>query len=375
LGLGIWDLVFGTWYLGLGIWDLVFGTWYLGLGIWDLVFGTWYLGFGIWDLGFGIWNLGLGIWNLEFGTWYLGFGIWDLVFGIWNLGLGIWDLVFGTWYLEFGIWDLVFGTWYLGFGIWDLGLGLCLAVKSSIFVLMHPYHRELLTEIKKKGGKPVRDAFLQNYLGNPHPLYKLNSATMRKIAREWMARHRDISPDEFTQVIRSLVLAKTCTEKLMAGLLLDSSRDPQRAFDPALFDRWLTHLVGWVEVDTLCTGRYPEKEVPRQWTAFKKLLNRLSRDPHIQKRRASLVLLCSPLRKNADRRLLDQALKNVDRLGVEKKVLITKAVSWVLRSAAVHFPREVKKFVTLNESKLPRIAVRETLTKIDTGTKNKPKRK
>ena len=31
LDLGIWTLVFGSWYLDLGIWTLVFGTWYLEL--------------------------------------------------------------------------------------------------------------------------------------------------------------------------------------------------------------------------------------------------------------------------------------------------------------------------------------------------------
>ncbi len=238
---------------------------------------------------------------------------------------------------------------------------------------MHPHHRKLLLEIKKKGGKPVRDPFLQNYLGNPHPLYKVNSPTLHKIAKSWIAEHRQVSADELTMVIRSLVLGKTCTEKMMAGILLNSCRKEQRTFDPNLFDHWLNHLIGWVEVDTLCTGRYPENEVPKQWTAWKKVLNKFSRDKNIQKRRASLVLLCSPLRRNPDPRLLDQAFKTVDRLGQEKEALITKAVSWVLRSASVHFPAEVKKYVTLNETKLPRIAVRETLTKLKTGTKTKRK--
>lgn len=238
---------------------------------------------------------------------------------------------------------------------------------------MHAYHGELLEEIKKKGGKPVLDPFLQNYLGSPHPIYKINSPTLRKIARCWVSSHTDISAAEFALVIRSLVMGKSCTEKLMAGLVLDSSRKPQREFDPEWFDRWTNHLVGWVEIDTLCTGRYPETEIPKQWGKWKKVLNRLSRSENINKRRASLVLLCSPLRKNEDRRLLDQALKTVDRLNQEKEVLITKAVSWVLRSASVYFPREIKKYVTLNQSKLPKIAVRETLTLIATGRKTKRK--
>lgn len=240
---------------------------------------------------------------------------------------------------------------------------------------MHAYHRELLEEIKKKGGKAVHDPFLNHYLGTPHPLYRIKSSEMRKLARDWISRHRELDAETFALVIRSLVLGKSCNEKLMAGLLLDMARDSHRTFDPVWLDRWLNHLVGWVEVDTMCTGRFPRKEVPRRWTTWKKLLNRLSRSKKIEKRRASLVLLCSPLRDKKDPRLLQQAFRTVDRLRSEKEVLITKAVSWVLRSATAHFPGKVKKFVTLNEAKLPRIAVRETLTKIATGTKTKRKAK
>ncbi len=239
---------------------------------------------------------------------------------------------------------------------------------------MHPYHRELLRQFKVHGGKAVHDAFLANYLGNPHPRFPLSSPAMRKIARDWMAAHKGLAADDLAAVIGSLVQGKTMTEKLMSGLLLDVSYKSQREIDPSHFDRWLNHLIGWAEVDTLCTGRFPESEIPRQWTPWKKWLDKFSRSANIQKRRASLVLLCSPLRKHPDLRLLKQALRTTDRLGHEKDVLITKAVSWALRSAAVHHPAAVKKYVTLKATRLPRIAVRETLTKIATGTKTKRKR-
>lgn len=248
-----------------------------------------------------------------------------------------------------------------------------LAAKNSTFGLMHPHHRELLKEIKKKAGTPVRDAFLQHYLGNPHPMYRIRSADLRKILRTWLAAHRNLTPVQLAAVVDSLVKGKTSTEKCAGGLLLDCSRKSMHGFDPRLVDRWLNQMIGWVEVDTLCTGRYPEAELPREWPRWRPVLNRLARNKNIQKRRASLVLLCSPLRHDPDPRLLRQALETVDRLAGEREVLITKAVSWVLRSAAVHHPTEVKNYITLNRAKLPTIAVRETLTKISTGKKTKRK--
>lgn len=238
---------------------------------------------------------------------------------------------------------------------------------------MHPAHRVLLKEIEKHAGKAALDPFLDNYFGNKHPKHKIKSATLRNIARTWIRANTDLTPEKLAIVLTSLMKGRSCTEKLLAGVILDSSRKEQRAIKPVYFDRWLNYLEGWVEIDTLCTGKYASNEVPAQWTAWKKQLNAFSRSSSISKRRASLVLLCSPLRKHADKRLLDQALRTVDKLAPEKEVLITKAISWVLRCAIPHFPGAVKKYLTLNKDRLPKIAVRETLTKLTTGTKTKRK--
>ena len=239
---------------------------------------------------------------------------------------------------------------------------------------MTGHHLALVQELQKVAGKPVRDPVLERYMGVQRPFYRINSASLKRIARTWMAANKEMPADEFVLVVKRLITGKTFTEKILAGVVVSLARPIQRSFDPAWFDRWLSHLTGWCEVDTLCTGRYPEIEVPRRWTSWKKLLTRFSRDEKIEKRRASLVLLCSHLRRNPDQRLLELAFKNVDRLKAEKEVLITKAISWVLRSASVHYPREVKKYVISNQEKLPRIAIRETLTKIATGKKTRRKR-
>lgn len=239
---------------------------------------------------------------------------------------------------------------------------------------MHPSHLEILTSIRQHSGKPKKDAFLNSYLGNPHLLYPINTPTMRKIAKDWRRAHPELSPDELVRVLTSLIKGKSCTEKCMAGILLSQSARTQRKFDPVIFDRWLDHLVGWVEVDSLCTGDYMVTEIQEDWARWKKLLTQFSRSSNIQKRRASLVLLCSPLRHNKDERLLKAALDNVLRLQTEKEVLITKAISWVLRSASVHHPQEVRKFLALNKDKLPAIAVRETVAVLKTGRKTKPRK-
>lgn len=238
---------------------------------------------------------------------------------------------------------------------------------------MNIHHREILSQIQAKSGKPTRDTFLDSYLGSNHPRYAISNPALRAIAKGWCKTHRNLSPGEFQELLTSLIAGKSGTEKFMAGILLDACTKEQRKFDPASFDHWLDHLTGWAEIDTLCTGQYSITEIPANWKAWKKLLIRFSKSKNISKRRASLVLLCSTLRNHPDIKFVELALANVERLKHEKEILITKAVSWVLRSAVKHNKKIVAQYIARNKDTLPKIAVRETLAVLKTGTKNKPK--
>ena len=239
----------------------------------------------------------------------------------------------------------------------------------------NPHHSEILDLIRRNSGKPTQHTFLDSYLGNRHTRYPINIPTLRKIGKDWMKKHRDLSSEEFEQLLTHLIEAESSTEKTMAGILLDLSLPAQRKFHPRIFDHWLEHLEGWAEVDSVCTGTYTVSEIPTQWNVWKKLLIGFSKSKNIQKRRASIVLLCSPLRRSNNSKLADLAFENCNRLKSEKEILITKAISWVLRSAAVQHPVLVKKYLSLNKDSLPKIALRETLTKLKTGKKTKTKTK
>src|SRR5690606_21477736 len=161
----------------------------------------------------------------------------------------------------------------------------------------------------------------------------------------------------------------SATEKMLAGVLLDYARKEQRAINPRCFDEWLDHVEGWAEVDALCTNKYTVRQLPLDWSQWKKQLRQFARSKQIQKRRASLVLLCAPLRKIDDPQFLQTALENVQLLKHEKAVLITKAISWVLRSAVKFHKHAIVEFIRNNRTTLPAIAVRETTKVIETGRK------
>ncbi len=96
----------------------------------------------------------------------------------------------------------------------------------------------------------------------------------------------------------------------------------------------------------------------------------LARDPNINKRRASLVLLTGPVRRSDDPRLLVAAFGNVQRLQAERAALISKAVSWLLRNLSIRHRDAVIRYLEENRAALPAIAVREVSTKLETGRKN-----
>jgi 3-methyladenine DNA glycosylase AlkD len=241
--------------------------------------------------------------------------------------------------------------------------------------MQNHFHKEILQLIKDNSGNPTQHTFLDSYLGNTHPRYPINAPTMRKIATAWMRNHRDLSTKEFSQLLTSLMEGESSTEKVIAGMLMDYATPQQYQFDPELFDGWLDHLIGWAEVDSVCTGKYSITQIPADWKNWKKILKRFSRSENIQKRRASLVLLCSTVGHNKEEDLALTALDNVTRLKAEKDILITKAISWILRSLIRHHKKLVASYIKENKSTLPSIAVRETFTVLKTGkkTKSKPK--
>jgi 3-methyladenine DNA glycosylase AlkD len=239
--------------------------------------------------------------------------------------------------------------------------------------MKNPLHKQILELLEENSGKGTKHTMLDSYLGNKNPRYAITAPVLRKLAKAWMRANKELSTVEFTALLTSLIEGKSSTEKVFAGILMDYCSREQGAFDPDIFDHWLGHLEGWAEIDSVCTGKYTIHHVVPGWKKWKPLLVKLSKDKNINKRRASLVLFCSPLRHSDDERLAKQALENIERLKSEKAILITKAISWVLRSMDKNYKKLLTEYLKENMETLPKIAVRETMVKLKTGKKTKTK--
>jgi 3-methyladenine DNA glycosylase AlkD len=236
---------------------------------------------------------------------------------------------------------------------------------------MHPEHRRLLQQLQA-AARPDRHAGFDfgGYSGSPHASLGLSVPDRRRIAKHWLAEHKAMPATAFTAVMDSLFEGSTHEEKTMAALLVALDKAARRQLSPSHVDRWLGHLVGWAEVDSLCQNAFAAEDMLADWPAWSALIGRLAGDANINKRRASLVLLTGPDRYSDDHRFVGLAIANIERLKGERDILITKAVSWLLRSLSIRHRDLVEAYLRDKEASLPRIAVRETRAKLQTGRKS-----
>lgn len=225
---------------------------------------------------------------------------------------------------------------------------------------------------KKMDGKELD--FVQRYLGSQKKYLGANTGDVLKIAKQVANEQDAFRTDDLVALLDQLFGADDFEEYVVGGKIFTVLKPEIRAkisFDQ--LEAWLAKARGWVEVDVICQSSFTGFEVLQRWPDWEKMINKFSKSDVISLRRASLVLQTKPAKEIDDKRLRALAFQTIERLKPEKEVLITKAVSWLLRSLTVQDKEEVRVYILKNEPTLPRIAVRETMKKIETGKKNKSK--
>jgi hypothetical protein len=232
-------------------------------------------------------------------------------------------------------------------------------------------HARLLLELRELAGCGPEGCPLPGnpYLGTTKPFYPVRATTGRSAVRAFRTRHPDLSFPDYLALLDELFLGRTCNDIMLGSLLLGLWPAQRRQVEPARIDRWLDHVEGWAETDSICQSTFGATELLARWEAWQVLLEKLVGDGNIHKRRASLVLLTRPVRESADERLLRQALANIERLKGQRHILITKAVSWLLRDLIKLHREMVEAYLNENAGSLPAIALRETRNKLLTGRK------
>jgi 3-methyladenine DNA glycosylase AlkD len=239
-----------------------------------------------------------------------------------------------------------------------------------------PHHQVLIAGLQKHRRNRAHSQANDSYLSSGHHYYDVSIPTLRTLAKAWLKENGGIPDAEFIAVLDGLYRGKSYEEKVLASILLSYHRTAPGTIGPKLLDDWLDHLVGWAEIDSLCVcwasdarSNFTNDEILANWSTWARFIRTLSRDQNINKRRAALVFLTVPLRYSEDKRLAALGFEVIEKQKHERHIMITKAVSWLLRSIVRHHKRAVAAYVRENRHSLPAIAVRETTRKITTGRK------
>jgi len=197
----------------------------------------------------------------------------------------------------------------------------------------------------------------------------MTNPTMRSVVKQFKANNPSITYDDWVATLDGLYRGESIDEACLAGFMLGEYPTFRAKLSLSKLDEWIGTLEGWREIDTTCQSNFTPEEVLSRWNQWKVLLADFARRPDIEYRRASIVLFIKPIRTKADDRLIKLGLENIDLLKHEENKLITKAVSWLLRTSIKHYRTQVYAYVENNRAQLPSIAVREFDRKYRTGKK------
>lgn len=234
--------------------------------------------------------------------------------------------------------------------------------------MLSTIHKEIISQLEALSNTGNKSQSSASYTGSHHYFYAVPVPKRREIIK---ALIRNQKPKELLLLAGALFNGNSHEEKTMGAMILTYREDVRQLCDFATLDSWLTELVGWAEIDAFCYNTFSPEELLAELKPWKQFICNLAHDSNINKRRAALVFLTHPTALSNDERLHALAFKLILQLAPEKDILITKAISWLLRSQIDTRKSEVTDFIKTHESTLPKIAVRETKRKLVTGKKNK----
>jgi 3-methyladenine DNA glycosylase AlkD len=202
------------------------------------------------------------------------------------------------------------------------------------------------------------------------PFYGARVGDLRSLAAGWRRGHPMATPAEVAALADRLWRAGIREEQLVACFLLAGDPAALAATDPDP-DRvrgWCALLDNWETTDQLGMNVLGPL-VALDPAGRLGLLEAMAADPHPWTRRVALVA-CTRLARAGDAaRWWPRVAGLVLALAGDRQAALPKASSWVLRSWLGPCPDEVAAFVDANAGTLPAVAVRETRTKLTTGTK------
>jgi 3-methyladenine DNA glycosylase AlkD len=200
-------------------------------------------------------------------------------------------------------------------------------------------------------------------------VYGLRIFEIRKIVRDWRRKHTDVNLADLLTLVEALWSGTSREERLVALELLKHYPDSILQLTWTQFDRWRRDLDSWELTDILGLS------VLGVWVASRPDLREqhlcdLLADEDVWSRRLGLVAGIGLNRALQNVESATLVLEMVDEEKDDRHPMITKAVSWTLRSLGTRHPDAVLAYLEANEQLLAAHVVREVTNKLTTGRKD-----
>ena len=200
-------------------------------------------------------------------------------------------------------------------------------------------------------GKPGGDAWLQHYVGSPHPVLGLSVPQMRAILRAFRKEHPDLSARDVNDLAAAVHAGPSSEEKSIAVGLMDAHATILNEESWRLLDRWVDESVGWGMCDGLGSG--PVAKMVRSKPARFSHLVRWARSRNPWRRRIALYALHDFVRAGE----LDKPLVLLEKLLYDDEFWVQRAVGTWLREAWKKDRQRTEAFLRRHAKGLPQIVV------------------
>ena len=199
-------------------------------------------------------------------------------------------------------------------------------------------------------------------------VYGVRVPNLRRIARDWYRGHKQISDQELLALMEALWTGESREERAIAVYLLEQFKRRISILTQAHFDRWRRTLDNWETTDGLgwVLGLWQQTEPDARLDYLWDLIA----DEDVWSRRLALVAAIRINRGEAGFTIPDLTLQLVDRVKEERHPMITKAISWALRSMIKPHRDRVAAYLEENQDILAAHIVREVHNKLRTGLKS-----
>ena len=226
--------------------------------------------------------------------------------------------------------------------------------------------KEFLKILKEKADEKYRQG---NEMAMPSGLKNtgVRVPILRKIAKDWLRKNKDISDKEFLTLIQTLWKQPIFELRSLAQELLMAQRKFLKKFDWKIGESWLNDVDNWGHCDILSTQILGFLVL---WDkSHLKSLKSYLKKPGRWYRRAGIVSLIQLIRKKEIK--AGEVLSMIDEIKRDKDPMIQKAISWVLREMIrAGEKKEVERYLRQNRKLFASYVIREVNNKLRTGLKS-----